>query len=129
MRKISIVLVLFFSILSIYHAEACTNFIITKGATGTGTPMITYAADSHTLYGELYFWPAANYKPGTLLDVTEWDTGKHMGQIPQVAHTYQVVGNMNEHQLAIGETTFGGRKELASQKDAIVDYGSLIYIT
>jgi dipeptidase len=91
--------------------------------------MITYAADSHTLYGELYYWPAANYKPGTMVDVTEWDTGKSMGKIPQVAHTYQVVGNMNEHQVAIGETTYGGRKELASQKDAIVDYGSLIYLT
>ena len=91
--------------------------------------MITYAADSHTLYGELYFWPTANYKAGTMVDVNEWDTGKFMGKIPQVAHTYQVVGNMNEHQLAIGETTYGGRKELASQAGAIVDYGSLIYLT
>ena len=90
--------------------------------------MITYAADSHTLYGELYFWPAADYAEGAQLDVYEWDTGKYLGKIPQVAHTWQVTGNMNENQVAIGETTFGGRKELASQKDAIVDYGSLIYI-
>lgn len=107
---------------------ACTNFLISKGATKDGSTMITYAADSHTLYGELYFWPAADYPVGKLLDVYEWDTGKHMGKIPQVRHTYQVSGNMNENQVAIGETTYGGRKELASQKNAIIDYGSLIYI-
>ena len=129
MKKIRIIIVLIFSVIQFNQADACTNFLITKGATVGGTPMITYSADSHTLYGELYYWPAANYKPGTMVDVTEWDTGKSMGKIPQVAHTYQVVGNMNEHQLAIGETTYGGRKELASQKDAIVDYGSLIYLT
>jgi len=91
--------------------------------------MITYAADSHVLYGELYYWPAADYPDGAMLDVVEWDTGKYMGKIPQVKHTYQVTGNMNENQVAIGETTYGGRKELATQKDALVDYGSLIYIS
>jgi dipeptidase len=111
------------------HAVACTNFIITKGASTDGSVMITYSADSHTLYGELYFWPARDWPAGTMLDVTEWDTGKPMGKIPQVKHTYQVVGNMNEHQLAIGETTYGGREELGSQPGAIIDYGSLIYIT
>jgi dipeptidase len=111
------------------QALSCTNFIITKGASTDGSVMITYSADSHTLYGELYFWPAHDWAPGTMVDVTEWDTGKKLGQIPQIKHTYQVVGNMNEHQLAIGETTFGGREELGSQPGAIVDYGSLIYIT
>ena len=129
MRKIRIIVVLIFGVILFNQADACTNFLITKGATVGGTPMITYAADSHTLYGELYFWPAADYKPGTMVDVTEWDTGKLMGQIPQATHTYQVVGNMNEHQLSIGETTYGGRKELATQAGAIVDYGSLIYLT
>jgi len=128
-KKTGIFIALIFSILQSDQVSACTNFLVTKGATVGGTPMITYAADSHTLYGELYYWPAANYKAGTLVDVTEWDTGKFLGKIPQVPHTYQVVGNMNEHQLAIGETTFGGRKELASQAGAIVDYGSLIYMT
>jgi dipeptidase len=128
-RSFSIFFVLAISIIQLNQANACTNFLITKGATVGGTPMITYAADSHTLYGELYYWPSANYAPGTLVDVYEWDTGKFMGKIPQVAHTYQVVGNMNEHQLAIGETTYGGRKELVSQAGAIVDYGSLIYMT
>jgi len=108
--------------------DACTNFLISKGATKDGSAMITYAADSHTLYGELYYWPAADYPDGSTLDVYEWDTGKFLGKIPQVKHTYQVTGNMNENQVAIGETTFGGRKELESHKEAIVDYGSLIYI-
>lgn len=107
---------------------ACTNFLITKGATTDGSTMITYVADSHTLYGELYFWPAADYPDSAMLNIYEWDTGKYLGKIPQTKHTYQVVGNMNENQVAIGETTFGGRKELQSQAGAIMDYGSLIYI-
>src|SRR3989339_66137 len=107
---------------------ACTNFLVTKGASADGSTFISYAADSHVLYGELYFWAAADYAPNTLLKVYEWDTGKYMGEIPQIAHTYQVVGNMNEHQLAIGETTYGGREELVDTT-AVVDYGSLIYIT
>ena len=125
-KSLFFILVLVF--LRIAPSEACTNFLITKGATKDGSTMITYAADSHTLYGELYFWPTADYPDGALLDVYEWDTGKYLGKIPQVRHTYQVTGNMNENQVAIGETTYGGRKELAAQKDAIVDYGSLIYI-
>lgn len=111
------------------NSFSCTNFLITKGASADGSTMISYAADSHVLYGELYHWPASDWAPGTLLDVWEWDTGKFMGQIEQVAHTYNVVGNMNEHQLAIGETTYGGRSELATQEGAVMDYGSLIYIT
>lgn len=129
MRQIRIFFVLAISLIQFNNSSACTNFLITRGASAGGTPMITYAADSHTLYGELYYWPSANYTSGAMVYVYEWDTGKFMGKIPQISHTYQVVGNMNEHQLAIGETTFGGRKELASQAGAIVDYGSLIYMT
>ena len=129
MKKFVLFIAFILSVIQVNQVHGCTNFLITKGATVNGTPMITYAADSHTLYGELYYWPAADYKAGTMVDVNEWDTGKFMGKIPQIAHTYQVVGNMNEHQLAIGETTFGGRKELGSQAGAIVDYGSLIYMT
>ena len=92
-------------------SNGCTNFLITRGATKDGSTMITYSADSHTLYGELYYRPAADWPAGTMLDIYEWDTGKFMGRIEQVPHTYSVVGNMNEHQLAIGETTFGGREE------------------
>lgn len=90
--------------------------------------MITYAADSHTLYGDLYFAPAADHLPGEMRDVQDWDSGKYLGQIEEVAHTYTVVGNMNEHQLCIGETTWGGRKELRDP-NAGMDYGSLIYVT
>ena len=106
----------------------CTNFLISKGASADGSVMITYAADSHTLYGELYFWPARDWPAGSLLDVTEWDTGKFLGKIEQVPHTFSVVGNINEHQVSIGETTYGGRPELAQQDGAVMDYGSLIYI-
>ena len=108
--------------------QSCTNFLVTPGASVNGTSMITYAADAHVLYGELYFTPAASYPEGTMLSVYEWDTNKFLGQIRQVRHTYSVVGNMNEYQVAIGETTYGGRSELIDTT-GIIDYGSLIYIT
>jgi dipeptidase len=128
MRKNLFILVLLLAGFS-YHSMSCTNFIFTKGATADGSVMITYSADSHVLYGELYHWPARDWPAGSMLDVTEWDTGKPMGKIPQVKHTFNVVGNMNEHQVAIGETTYGGREELFTQKGAIIDYGSMMYIT
>ncbi|MCK9626274.1 MAG: C69 family dipeptidase [Bacteroidales bacterium] len=109
-------------------SEACTNVLVTKGASKDGSCMVTYAADSHQLYGELYFSPAKTFPKGSMLDIYEWDTGEYKGQVAQVEHTYQTVGNMNEHQLIIAETTFGGRHELPNKK-GIVDYGSLIYIT
>lgn len=110
------------------QAKACTNILVTRGASADGSTFISYAADSHDLYGELYYWPGKTYPAGTMLDVREWDTGKFLGRIPQVARTYTVIGNMNEYQLAIGETTFGGHKELADST-GLIDYGSLIYIT
>ncbi|MDP3180282.1 MAG: C69 family dipeptidase, partial [Bacteroidota bacterium] len=113
---------------SVQISLACTNFLITRGASTDGSTMITYAADSHTLYGELYYQPAMDYPAGAMRDIYEWDTNKFLGRIPQVAHTYSVVGNINEFQVAIGETTFGGREELAKQSGAIMDYGSLIYV-
>ncbi|MCE5205868.1 MAG: C69 family dipeptidase [Porphyromonadaceae bacterium] len=106
----------------------CTNLLVGKKASIDGSTFISYAADSYGLYGELYHWPAKQYRPGEKLKVYEWDTGKYLGEIPQVLQTFNVVGNMNEHQVAIGETTFGGREELADST-AIMDYGSLIYIT
>lgn len=132
MNKKGLWLLLFLSAMILGNSpvsNGCTNFLITRGATKDGSTMITYSADSHTLYGELYYRPAADWPAGTMLDIYEWDTGKFMGRIEQVPHTYSVVGNMNEHQLAIGETTFGGREELAKQPGAIMDYGSLIYVT
>ncbi len=113
---------------TVRNSSACTNFLISKGATKDGSVMITYAADSHVLYGELYYWPSKNWPAGSMVDVYEWDTGKFMGKIPQVAHTCSVVGNMNQYQLSIGETTYGGRLELMDTT-AVVDYGSLIYLT
>ena len=110
-------------------ADACTNFLFTKGATKDGSTMITYAADSHTLYGELYYRKAATYPAGTMFQVVDWDSGTPLIMIPQVAQTYSVVGNMNEHQLAIGETTYGGREELAKEIEGGIDYGSYIYLT
>jgi dipeptidase len=115
-------------LLHVQNTKACTNFIVTKGASATGSVMITYSADSHVLYGELYYWPSRDYPEGAWLDVYEWDTGKYKGKIKQVPHTYSVVGNMNEHQLSIGETTYDGVDGLVDP-DGIIDYGSLIYIT
>ena len=130
MKKLSVLIM--FGLLSFLLPEhsinACTNFIVTKGATKDGSVMITYSADSHVLYGELYYWPAKNWPTGTMVDIYEWDTGKYLGKIPQKSHTYSVVGNMNQHQVSIGETTFGGRPGL-EDSTAIVDYGSLIYMT
>ena len=108
-------------------SDACTNVIVTRGASVDGSNMVSYAADSHQLYGELYFAPAGVWNSGDIRKVYEWDTGKYLGDIPQVSRTYQRVGNMNEHQLLIAETTYGGRSELEDPK-GIMDYGSLIYI-
>ena len=96
----------------ISDASACTNLIAGKGATADSSVMVTYAADSHSLYGELYYQPAAKHPAGAMRKVVEWDTGKYLGEIPEVAETYNVVGNMNEHQVVIAESTWGGRAEL-----------------
>ncbi len=107
-------------------AEACTSFIVTKGASKDGSTMITYAADSHSLYGELYYRPAATHPPGAKKKIFDWDSGRYLGEIDEVPKTYRVVGNMNEHQLVISETTYGGRKSLRNPKGGI-DYGSLMW--
>lgn len=107
--------------------HACTNFIVTKGASTDGSVMVSYSADSHTLYGELYHYPAAKHKAGAMRRIIDWDSGKPLGEIPEARETYLVVGNMNEHQVNIGETTFGGRPEL-EDTTGIIDYGSLIYL-
>ncbi len=113
---------------SYVSVEACSNILVTRGASRTGSTMISYTADSHSLYGALYYFPAAKHQQGTMRLVREWDTGKILGEIPEATETYSVVGNMNEHQLLIGESTWGGRKELRDTT-GIIDYGSLIYIT
>jgi len=111
---------------SIYTADACTNFIITRGASTDGSNMVTYAADSHGLYGSLYQYVPGKYTEW--MDVTEWDTGRYIGKIRQAQTTYRTLSNSNEHSLFITETTFGGRPELEDPNGGI-DYGSLIYIT
>jgi dipeptidase len=108
-------------------ALACTSMLVTKGASTDGSTLITYAADSHELYGELYYTPARRHAAGAQRDIFEWDTGKFLGRIKEAPVTYSVVGNMNEHQLSISESTFTGREELEGPA-GIVDYGSLIYI-
>lgn len=117
-----------FALLFCINSEACTNVIVTKGASRDASNIISYAADSHWLYGELYFHKAAHFKPGTMLQINEWDTCKPLGSIAQAESTYQTMGNMNEHQLIIAETTWGGRESQVNP-DGIMDYGSLIYIT
>jgi len=114
-------------LLAFNTANACTNFLVGKGASTDGSTFISYNADSYFLFGALYHYPAATYPAGTLLDVHDWDSGKYLGKIKQVEKTYSVIGNINEHQVSIGETTFGGRTEL-EDSTAVMDYGSLIYI-
>ncbi len=129
MTRFTLAFLLLMPFLHISHqASACTNYIITKGASTDGSVMISYSADSHVLYGELYHWSPGVYPAGTMMDIYEWDTGKFLGKIKQANQTYNVVGNMNEYQVAIGETTYGGRSELETQSGAIMDYGSLIYV-
>jgi dipeptidase len=108
--------------------NACTNYILSRGSTKDGSVMITYAADSHTRYGAVAFFPAADHKPEDLCKVFHYESGKYMGSIPEIPHTCSVVQFMNEYQVAIGETTFGGLEILASQPGAILDYGSLMRI-
>ena len=119
-----------FLLLESTPAGACTNFIVTRGASTDSTTLVSYSADSHALYGCLYKFnaPKGGFRPGEMLSVYEWDTGRYLGDIPQVEHPYSTVGNMNEHSLIITETTYGGRGELADSTGRM-DYGSMIYIT
>ena len=128
MRKSLIAALLLLSPFTLHLStiQACTNFLVGKNASADGSTMISYAADSYGMYGFLHFSPATDYEDGAMRDVTDWDTGRPQLRIPQVKHTYSVVGNMNECQVTIGETTWGGREELWDTVG--VDYGSLIYI-
>lgn len=126
-RIIPIILVSLFTT-GISNLFACTNFIISKGASLDHSVMITYAADSHTRYGAIAFYPSADHQSGDRCEVFHYENGKLLGTIPEVPHTYSVVQFMNEHQVAIGETTFGGLDSLSSQPGAILDYGSLMRI-
>ncbi len=125
MKKIAISL--FMVMAAVVESPACTNLIVGKNASADGSTIVSYSADSYGLFGELYHYPAGVHEKGAMVDIYEWDTGKYLGQIEQARQTYNVIGNMNEFQVTIGETTFGGRPELVDTLGTI-DYGSLIYL-
>jgi len=127
-RSHLLIFTLLFMVATPKTGSTCTNVLITKGASKDGSIIVTYSADSHQLYGELYFTKGANFAPGTMMKIYEWDSGKYLGDIPQALKTYNTVGNMNENQVIITETTFGGLEQLVDST-AKMDYGSLIYVT
>ena len=108
-------------------AQACTNIIVAKNASADGSVMVSYNADSYGAYGVMYRHVGGKHQAGEMRKIYEWDTGKYLGEIPQAEVTYNVVGQMNEYQVTVCETTFGGREELADST-GLIDYGSLIYI-
>ena len=118
--------------LAIASALACSNLVVTPGASSDGSSIVSYAADSSALYGTLDKYPGRkNIPDGTMKTIWDWDSGKLLGEIPEPTETYEVVGNMNEFQVTIGETTYGGLEELwnQGQPGAIMDYGNLIWTT
>ena len=112
---------------AVVQGLACTNMIVGKGASKDGSVIVSYSADSYGMFGQLYHFPAAKHGKDVMRKIYEWDSGKFLGEIKEAEETYNVIGNMNEHQVTIGETTFGGREELADP-NGIMDYGSLIYV-
>ena len=124
--KASIFIIVIYFLISINNTFACTNLLISKGASADGSTMITYNADAGGFMDPLYFMSPMDHKEDSV-EVYEWDTGNYLGKIKQVPHTYGVIGNMNEYQVSIGETTFTGREELLDTT-ARVDYGSLMYL-
>ncbi len=118
------------ALLASISALACTNFIVGRKASADGSVMVSYADDSYTRFGDLFHSPRGKHAPGAMRQIIDWGDNTPRGEIPQAAETYNVIGNMNEHQLVIGETTWGGHSELADTTgQAILDYGSLIYVT
>lgn len=118
---------MFLALMAYGSAMACTNFIVGRKASADGSVMCTYSADDYGMYQTLCHYPAAKHAKGTMRKVFDWDTNKYHGEIPEAQETYNVVGNINEYQVTIGETTFGGREEMVDST-GILDYGSLIYI-
>ena len=109
------------------EAEACSNFIVGKKASVDGSVMCSYSADDYGMFQYLCHYPAAKHAKGEMRKIYDWDTNKYHGEIPEAAQTYSVIGNINEWQVTIGETTYGGREEMADST-GIMDYGSLIYV-
>lgn len=125
---IKLILAIALSIIATIPAWSCTSLLVGKNASTDGSTMITYAADSHDTYGELYYYPAADHAKGAMREIRNWETNKHMGFIPEVSHTYGVTGYINENQVSIAESTYMGREELVDTT-GLLDYGSLIFIT
>ena len=100
---------------------ACTNFIVGKKASADGSVIVSYSADSYGMYGFLCHYPAATHAGGEMRDIYEWDTGKYLGQIREAKQTYKVIGNINEFQVTIGETTLGGRTQPAYTPGVVAD--------
>ena len=115
------------SVFGVQRMTACTNFIVGKKASADGSVICSYNADSYGAFMHLYHYPAAKHQPGDMRKIYEWDTNKYLGEIPEAPETYNVIGNTNEWQVTIGETTFGGREEMVDTT-GVIDYGSLIYI-
>lgn len=109
------------------NVDACTSYLVTKGATVDGSSMISYAGDSHVRYGQLYFRPRAFWPDGAMQTIYDRSSNKPLGQVHYPKETYQVIGFMNEHQVAIGESTFGGREEL-TDSTGIIDWGSIMFL-
>ena len=114
--------------ISAMGASACTNFIVGKGASTDGSVICTYNADDYGMFQNLCHYPAAKHAPGEMRRIVDWDTNAYHGEIPEAPETYNVIGNINEYQVTIGETTYGGREEMVDP-EGILDYGSLIYVT
>ena len=127
MKRLSLFAAVLLGTLAPDLSDACTNVLVSKGASVDGSVMVSYAADSHWLYGELYFREAADHPFGTMRKIYDWDSNRYIGEIEEASHTFKRVGNMNEHQVIITETTWGGRPELEDRKGGI-DYGSLIFV-
>lgn len=134
----------FLALVPIIGANACSNLLIPAGSSQDGSTIISYSADAENLYGDVSHWPARDHVKGTMREIWDWDTGRHLGAIPEVEHTYNVVGNTNEHQLSISETTFGGLEILSGgggdgsgdnaravcdERFGCIDYGQLIWVT
>ena len=111
----------------VVNGWACTNLIVGKKASADGSVIVSYSADSYGMFGFLCHYPAATHAAGTMRSIYDWDSGKYLGQIKEAPQTYNVIGNINEFQVTIAETTFGGREELVDTT-GIMDYGSLIYV-
>lgn len=124
MKKLFILTVV---LIAVAKASACTNFIVGKKASVDGSVMCSYSADSYGAYMKMAHYPAAKHAPGEMRKIYDWDTNRYWGEIPEAPETYNVLGNINEYQVSIAETTFGGREEMADST-GIMDYGSLIYV-